>query len=120
MVGHTVVEKIKGFLSGLFKRKSNAFGWQAVPLHVVDGCGADRLDVQDLMDDLALQGKYRKPQPFDGCLCDEEGIGLLEFNARKMQRMEERKKETGFVYSIRSSGGWGYGADNEPCRHNVT
>ena len=118
MARHTIVEKIKGFFSRLFKR--GVYGLQPVPLHVVAGCGADRLDVRDTMHNLVLQGKYMEPQPFDGYLCDEEGIDLLEFNKRKMQRMEERKKEMRFVYGIRSSGGWGYGADNEPCRHNAT
>ena len=114
MAGHTIVARVKAFFHSLFRKPVRA---HKVPLHILDGvcCDLGPADrrVQDYLYRLRLKDEYKKPRPFEGYLCDEEGIDLLEFNTRKAQRIKEREREMRLVYGVRSSGGWGYSPDGE-------
>lgn len=126
MAGHTFIAKAKAFLAGLFRRpkreapaEAPAKG-QTIPLHILDGvccgCSAVDMEVQDYLYSLRLRNEYRKPRPLDCYLCDEEGITLGEFNARKRQRMEERIKEIRDEKGIRPPRAWSYDSYGNPVR----
>ena len=117
MARHTFIAKAKAFFQRLFRKPVRT---HKVPLHILDGvcCDLSSADrrVQDYLYKLRLKDEYKKPRPIEGYLCDEEGIDLIEFNTRKEQRMEERKREIKFTRGIRPPCGWGYGSDGEAFR----
>lgn len=106
MAGHTFIAKAKSLFARLFSRKSAKPRAQGIPLHVLDGvcCTLSKADLeaQDYLYRLRLQGKYKKPRPLAGYLCDEQGITLLEYNTRK--RDELKKREHAFDLCSRRAG----------------